>query len=177
MEGCIAKLLSAVYKSRFMKFSYGFSPERNCHQAIGAVRKIVMTRKVNSVVEADIKAFFDSVNHDWLIKFLENDIKDRKFIRLMRKFLKAGIMTEEDELISKEVGTPQGNAISPILANVYLHYVLDIWFEKRFKRRCRGEVYLIRYTDDFVCLFQYQNEAEEFLKVLEERMKKFKLEL
>lgn len=176
VEVCIAKLLSAVYESRFINFSYGFRPCRSCHQAVGDVRKKITTGKIGWVVEADIKGFFDSVDHDLLIKFLEKDIEDRKFIRLIRKFLKAGIMHEGKFLVT-DVGTPQGNAMSPMLANVYLHYVLDSWFEEDVKRYCRGEAHMIRYADDFVCLFQHKRDAERFLTALNKRMNKFKLEL
>lgn len=174
VEGCVALILSSVYESRFMDFSYGFRPAKSCHQAIGAVREIITTGKINWIVEADIKSFFDTVDHEQLIKFLELDIEDKKFIRL--KFLKAGIM-EEGKILTKEEGTPQGNAMSPMLANVYLHYVLDLWFEQTVKKYCRGEAYIVRYADDFVCMFQNKSDAERYMKALNLRMKKYHLSL
>jgi group II intron reverse transcriptase/maturase len=176
VESAVAKLLTAVYEPKFMEFSYGFRPNRSCHQAIGAMGNAIATKKVNYVVEADIKSFFDTLDHNWLIKFLEHDIADKKLIRLIKKFLKAGVM-ENGNLIEKTEGSPQGNVMSPVLANVYLHDVLDLWFEKVVKKQCRGEAYIVRYADDFVCLFQYENEARGFLQSLKERLKKFGLEV
>ncbi|UZW15164.1 reverse transcriptase domain-containing protein [Clostridium pasteurianum] len=131
---------------------------------------------VNYIVEADIKGFFNNVNHEWLIKFLEHDIADKNFIVIIKKFLQAGIM-EDGKYLDSEQGTPQGNGASPILANIYLHYVLDNWFDVKVKRKCNGEAYLIRYCDDFVCCFQNKWEAEEFYQRLIERFEKFGLEL
>jgi len=133
-------------------------------------------RKTNYVVEADIRSFFDTLNHEWLIKFLEHDISDKKFIEIIRKLLKAGIL-EDGKLLVKEEGSPQGGGASAALANVYLHYVLDLWFEKVVKKQCRGEAYLIRYADDFVCCFRYKGDAENFYTALSGRMMKFGLEL
>ena len=127
-------------------------------------------------MEADIRGFFDNVDHEWLIKFLEHDIADKKFIEIIKKFLKVGIM-EDGNFLESERGTPQGNGASPVLANIYLHYVLDMWFDVKVKRQCQGEAYLIRYCDDFVCCFQNKWEAEEFYQRLIERFKKFGLEL
>ena len=122
------------------------------------------------------RGFFDNVDHEWLIKFLEHDIADKKFIEIIKKFLKVGIM-EDGNYLESERGTPQGNGASPVLANIYLHYVLDMWFDVKVKRQCQGEAYLIRYCDDFVCCFQNKWEAEEFYQRLIERFKKFGLEL
>ncbi|WP_428868075.1 reverse transcriptase domain-containing protein [Clostridium sediminicola] len=127
-------------------------------------------------MEADVKGFFDNVDHEWMLKFLEHDIADKKFIEIIKKFLKAGIM-EDGKYLDSERGTPQGNGASPVLANIYLHYVLDNWFNVRVKRNCQGEAYLIRYCDDFVCCFQNKWEAERFYQNLIERFKKFGLEL
>jgi group II intron reverse transcriptase/maturase len=176
VETAVAKLLSAVYEPKFMEFSYGFRPGRSCHGAISELRNTIMTHKINYVVEADIKSFFDSIDHEWMIKFLEHDIADKKLMRLVMKFLKAGIL-EDGEHVCSEEGTPQGNAMSPVLANIYLQYVLDIWFEKVVKKQCVGEAYIVRYCDDFVCTFQYEGEAKRFMKMLEERLKNFSLEL
>lgn len=135
-----------------------------------------MSRKVNYVLEADIKGFFDNVDHDWLIKLLEHDIQDKNFLRYVKRFLIAGIM-EGKKLKDSERGTPQGGLISPVLANVYLHYVLDLWFEKAIKPKLRGEAYYVRYADDFLILFQYENEARDVLELLKRRLGKFSLEV
>jgi RNA-directed DNA polymerase len=176
VEKVVADILEIVYEPKFCNNSYGFRPNRNCHQAIREVIEDIQYRKTCYVVEADIKSFFDTLNHDWLIKFLEHDIADKKFIGIIKRFLKAGIM-ESGNMTVKEEGSPQGNGASPILANIYLHYVLDLWFEKVVKKGCKGQTYLIRYADDFVCCFQYKEEAERFYKDLIARFEKFNLEL
>lgn len=176
VESVVSKLLTAVYESKFMDFSYGFRPQRSCHQAISVMRKQIATGEINYVVEVDIKSFFDTLDHEWLLKFLEHDIADKKLIRLIRKFLKAGVM-ENGKIIDKTEGSPQGNVMSPVLANVYLHYVLDLWFEKVVKRQLDGESHMVRYADDFVCLFQFEEEARMFLEMLKERLQKFNLEV
>jgi group II intron reverse transcriptase/maturase len=176
VEKVVAQLLEIVYEPRFLDCSYGFRPERNCHQAIREVIGMIQHRKTSYVVEADIRSFFDTLDHEWLIRFLEHDIADKKFIGMIRKLLKAGIL-EDGELQVKEEGSPQGGGASAALANIYLHYVLDLWFEKVVKKQSRGEAHLIRYADDFVCCFQYKDEAERFYRALGERMEKFGLEL
>lgn len=176
VQGVMRRVLDEVYESRFMKFSYGFRKGKNAHQGIKYLNEFMMRKKLNYVVDADIKGFFDNVNHEWLIKFLENDIKDKRFIRYIRRFLISGIM-EDGQYIKSDKGTPQGGLISPVLANVYLHYILDLWFEKRIKKNYKGQVEMIRYADDFVCAFQYENEAKQFYKELIERLAKFDLEL
>jgi group II intron reverse transcriptase/maturase len=176
VESAVSRLLTAVYEPKFLDISYGFRPKRNCHQAISVMKEAIAIKKVNYVVEVDIKSYFDSMDHDWLIKFLEHDIADKKLIRLVKKFLKAGVM-ENGNIIDKTEGSPQGNIMSPVLANVYLHYVLDLWFEKVVKKQVNGEAYMVRYADDFVCLFQFENEAYWFLRILKERLKKFQLEI
>ena len=176
VEKAVAQLLEIVYEPRFLSCSFGYRPEKNCHQAIREVVEMIHYRKTSYVVEADIRSFFDTLNHEWLIKFLEHDIADRKFIEIIRKLLKAGIM-ENGKVLIKEEGSPQGGGASAALANIYLHYVLDLWFERAVKKYCRGEAYLIRYADDFVCCFQYKGEAERFYAALIKRMAKFNLEL
>lgn len=176
VEKVIAEILTMVYEPKFYNTSYGFRPNRNCHQAVREIIEDVQYHKVNYIVEADIKGFFDNVDHEWMIKFLEHDIADKKFIEIIKKFLKAGIM-EDGKFLDSEKGTPQGNGASPVLANIYLHYVLDLWFEVKVKRQAKGEAYLIRYCDDFVCCFQNKWEAEEFYQNLIERFAKFGLEL
>jgi len=147
VENVIAQLLEIVYEPKFCESSYGFRPKRNCHQAIREVIEDIQYRKISYVVEADIRSFFDTLDHDWLIRFLEHDIADKKFIGVIKRFLKAGVM-EDGKTLEKESGSPQGNGASPILSNIYLHYVLDLWFEKIIKKEARGEAFLIRYADD-----------------------------
>lgn len=176
VQGCMTKVLTEVYEGRFLDCSYGFRPNRNCHQAIKEINNRIFKDKVNFILDADIKGFFDNINHKWLIKFLENDIADSKFLLFVQKFLKSGVM-KNTQYMETDKGTPQGGLISPVLANVYLHYVLDLWFEVRVKPNLKGEAYLVRYADDFVILFQYKNEADKVHKALIERLKKFELEL
>ena len=177
VENVIAKILEAVYEPKFLNVNFGFRPNRNCHQAIRELIEMVQYRKTNYVVEADIKGFFDNVDHEWLIKFLEHDIADKRLIEIIKKFLKAGIMEDGKWYSNNDKAVPQGNGASPVMANVYLHYVLDLWFEVKVKQECRGEAYLIRYCDDFVCCFQHQDEAEKFYQDLIERFAKFGLEI
>lgn len=176
VQGCMAYVLNELYETRFLNCSYGFRPNRNCHQAISEVNQLIMTKKVNYKLDADIEGFFDKVDHKWLIKFLENDIKDKNFIRYVVRFLKSGII-EDMKFYESDKGTPQGGLISPVLANVYLHYVLDIWFEKAIRPKLKGEAYLVRYADDFIVMFRYENEAQKFYEMLEERLMKFNLNL
>ena len=129
------------------------------------------------MVEADIKGFFDTINHDWLIRMLEERIDDKRFLRLIRKWLRAGILEEDGGVVHPAAGTPQGGIVSPVLANIYLHYVLDLWFEKSIRKQCRGEVMMISFCDDFVCAFQYKEDAEMFYKKLGDRLNKFNLEV
>jgi len=172
----ITRILNAIYEPIFMDFSYGFRPGKNCHQALDKLDKSIMTKPVNHIIDADIKGFFDHVDHEWMLRMLREKIVDKNFLRLIEKMLKAGVM-EEGELQETEVGTPQGGILSPVLANVYLHYALDLWLEKIIKRNARGYIEGIRYCDDFVILVQYKEEAAEIRRLLEERMKKFELEL
>lgn len=176
VEYVIAQILTKIYEPKFFNASCGFRPNRNCHQAVREVIEMIQYRKTNYVVEADIKGFFDNVSHEWMMKFLEHDIADKKFLGIIKKFLMAGIM-EKGKYLNSEQGTPQGNGASPILANIYLHYVLDMWFERIVKRHLDGQCYLIRYCDDFVCCFQNKREAEKFYRTLQKRFKKFELEL
>ena len=176
VQGVMAGLLNEVYEVRFLDCSYGFRPKRSAHDVVRYINQTIMTKKVNYVLEADIKGFFDNVDHDWLMKFLEHDIQDKNFLRYIKRFLIAGIM-EGTELIDSDRGTPQGGLISPVLANVYLHYVLDLWFEKAVKPKLRGEAYYVRYADDFLILFQYENEARQVMEALKPRLGKFSLEV
>lgn len=176
VETAVAEILNQIYEVKFLHCSFGFRPGRNCHMAVKEIIEMSQYRKTNFVVEADIRSFFDTIDHEWLIRMLEHDIADRKFIGLIRRFLKAGIM-DQGKYLETETGTPQGNGASPVLANVYLHYVLDLWFEKVVKRYCRRQCYLIRYADDFVCLFQTKYDADRFRKALDGRFAKFGLSL
>ena len=176
VQGVMASVLNEVYEPRFLDCSFGFRPGRSAHDVVRYINQTIMIYKVNYVLEADIKGFFDNVDHDWLMKFLEHDIQDKNFLRYVKRFLIAGIM-EGSELKDSDRGTPQGGLISPVLANVYLHYVLDLWFEKAIKPKLRGEAYYVRYADDFLILFQYENEAKDVLGALKQRLGKFSLEV
>ena len=176
VQGVMANALNEVYEPRFLDCSHGFRPGRSAHDVVRYINQTIMIHKVNYVLEADIKGFFDNVDHDWLMKFLEHDIQDKNFLRYVKRFLIAGIM-EGSELKESDRGTPQGGLISPVLANVYLHYVLDLWFEKAIKPNLRGEAYYVRYADDFLILFQYENEAGDVLEALKRRLDKFSLEV
>jgi RNA-directed DNA polymerase len=175
VQGVMAGILTEIYEVRFCDSSYGFRPKRSAHDVIRYVDHIIMTKKVNYVLEADIKGFFDNVSHDWLMKFLAHDIADKNFLRYIKRFLKGGVM-EGTERQKSEKGTPQGGLISPVLANVYLHYVLDLWVEV-LKKKSVGEVYYVRYADDFVLMFQHGWEAREVLEALKARLGKFGLEV
>ena len=176
VENAVAQILMMVYEPKFYSCSFGFRPGRNCHMAVREIIEMIQYRKTNYVVEADIRSYFDTIPHDWLMKMLEHDIADRRFLEIIRRFLKAGVM-ENGKYLDSESGSPQGNGASPVLANVYLHYVLDNWFDVIVQRQCRGQCYLIRYADDFVCCFQNKWEAEIFRQRLEERFAKYGLSL
>ena len=172
----ISKILEAIYEVDFEDFSYGFRPYKSCHDALKQIDKVIMTNPINHIIDADIKGFFDNVDHKWMTKFLEHRIADKSLIRYIVRFLKSGVM-ENGCLQKGEKGTPQGGVISPILANIYLHYVLDIWVSRVVRPQCRGIVEIIRYADDFVICVQYKDEAEKILRAMDERFKKFGLEL
>jgi RNA-directed DNA polymerase len=176
VQGAMANILNEVYEPRFLDSSYGFRPGRNAHQVVGFINQTIMAKKVNYVLEADIKGFFDNVDHDWLMKFLGNEIEDKNFLRYIKRFLIAGVM-EDGQYLASERGTPQGGLISPVLANVYLHYVLDWWFEARVKPTLEGEAYYVRYADDFLMLFQSEKDAERVMGKLSLRLKAFSLEV
>jgi len=177
VQGAFRKILDFIYEPLFCDFSYGFREGRDCHQAILEINHHIMFDKVNYVVDADIKGFFDNLDHNWLIKFLEHDIADKNFIRYIKRFLIGGVM-EDGKKLESDRGTPQGGLISPVLANTYLHYVLDTWFIWLKKNNIiKGECYLVRYADDFVVLFQYEEQANKFYSMLKDRMAKFGLEL
>jgi group II intron reverse transcriptase/maturase len=168
------KILEAIFEQDFVDFSYGFRPKRSCHQAVKRLDEIVMKTPVNLVVDVDIEKFFDNVSHYWLLRCLEERINDPNFLLLVRRFLKAGIW-ENGIFSHSKVGTPQGGVISPVLANIYLHYVLDIWFTRKFKSKSRASIEMIRYCDDFIVCCESKKDAEEFTTELEERLSKFNL--
>ena len=172
----MADVLNEIYENIFLDCSYGFRPNRSCHQAIREINQILMTKKVNYVLDCDIKGFFDNIDHKWLMKFLQEHIQDKNFLRYINRFLISGYI-EDMKFYETDKGTPQGGLISPILANVYLHYVLDLWVELAVKPNLKGEVYLIRYADDFIMMFQYENEAKKVYKELINRLAKFGLEI
>ena len=176
VQGVMAGILNEIYEERFLDCSHGFRPGRRAHDVVKYVNRTIMTKKVNYVLEADIKGFFDNVDHEWLMKFLEHDIADRNFLRYIKRFLIAGVM-EGTEYSESEKGTPQGGLISPVLANVYLHYVLDLWCEKVLKKKLKGEMYYVRYADDAVWMFQYEHEARQVMEQLKGRLGKFGLEV
>jgi len=172
----VAKILSAIYEADFLDCSCGFRPRRGCHDALQLLNHIIEHRKVSYIVDADIKGFYDHVDHTWMLKFVGHRIADPSIRQLIARFLKSGYM-EDGQRQETEEGTPQGGVISPVLANIYLHYALDLWFEKVVRKQCRGEAYMIRYADDIVFCFQYQNEAAAFYRALPERLGKFGLEI
>jgi RNA-directed DNA polymerase len=172
----LTKILQAIYEADFLPCSYGFRPKVGAHDALRRINDILIRTKTNYIVDTDIKGFFDSVDHKLLMAFIGLRIADPNIKRLMVRFLKAGVI-EQDSYEPTLKGTPQGAIISPMLANIYLHYVLDLWFSRVVKKHCQGETYLVRYADDFVCCFQYREDAIRFYKALGERLAKFKLAL
>src|SRR6201981_1797812 len=176
VQGTCVLVLNAIYEEDFLGFSYGFRPGRGPHDALDALAVAITSRKVNHILDADIRDFFGSVNHDWLIRFLEHRIGDKRIIRLIRKWLKAGIL--EDGIVSvAESGTGQGSVISPLLANIYLHYVFDLWAERWRRREARGDMIVVRYADDLVIGFEHEDDARRFLDALRERFGAFSLSL
>ncbi|WP_425385808.1 group II intron reverse transcriptase/maturase [Wolbachia endosymbiont (group A) of Barypeithes pellucidus] len=172
----LKKILENIYEANFLDSSYGFRPGRNCHQAVNALDKAVMYKPINYIVEVDIKKFYDNIQHKWLMRCLRERITDPNLLWLVKRFLKAGIVEAGNYEATKQ-GTPQGGIVSPVLANIYLHYVLDLWIEKKFKPRSRGYIQLIRFCDDFVVCCESKVDAEEFLELLKQRLNKFGLEV
>jgi len=176
IQMALKEILEAIFEVDFLDVSYGFRPNRSCHQALEVLDKAVMTRPVNYIVDMDIEGFFDTVDHRWLMKMLKRRIADPTILRLIGRFLRAGVM-EEGRYYQVDRGTPQGGILSPLLANIYLHYSLDLWFERVVKRHTEGYCQLIRYADDFVVCFQRVVEAEGFGGVLRGRLSKFGLKI
>ena len=176
VQRAVVQVLNAIYEEDFLGFSYGFRPGRSQHDALDALTTGIGRKKVNYVLDADIRGFFDAIDLGWMVKFIEHRIADRRVVRLIRKWLSAGVM-EDGEWRESEEGVPQGATISPLLANLYLHYVLDLWVHRWRKRSAQGEMIITRYCDDFIVGFQYRTDAERFLAELRERLKQFTLEL
>lgn len=172
----IAHILSAIHEADFLDCSCGFRPKRGCHDALQLLNHIIESRKVSYIVDADIRGFFDNVDHEWMMKFLGHRIADPSILQLIARFLKSGYM-EDGQRQETDQGTPQGGSASAVLANIYLHYALDLWFEKVVRKQCRGEAYMVRYADDTVFCFQYKSDAEAFYRELPERLGKFGLEI
>lgn len=177
LQTAVKRILEAIYESDFFKFSYGYRPGKGVKRVLKTLSRELKFGQYGYVVEADIKGFFDHIDHDWLMRMLKERVNDDSFLRLIGKWLKAGILEADGTVIHPGAGTPQGGSISPVLANIYLHYVLDLWFEKVVKPECDGRVYLCRYADDFICLFQYKRDADRFYVELPQRLAKFNLSL
>ena len=176
VQSAVAEVLSAIYEVDFLGFSYGFRPGRSPHQALAALHTACMTQYVNWVLDADVRNFFGSVDHEWMLRMVAHRIADRRILRLICGWLRAGVM-EGQQWSETEQGTPQGSGISPILANIFMHYALDLWVHQWRKRNAQGRVIIVRYCDDFVMGFQYEAEARRMMADLKERLAKFKLAL
>jgi RNA-directed DNA polymerase len=176
VQSVMAEILREVYEPRFLNCSYGFREGRGAHDVVRQINSAVMHENVRYVLEADIKGFFDNLDHVWLMRFLEHDIADKKFLRYIRRFLKAGVM-EGNQCTPSDKGSPQGGLISPTLANVYLHYVLDLWLGRRVRKYLKGHMRYLRYADDFICLFQYEEDAQKVMSWMRMRLAKFGLEM
>jgi len=176
VQAGLARILSAIYEQDFIDDSYGFRPGRGCHDALRALSQEVEGGRIHYIVDADIKGFFDNVDHEWLMKFLGHRIADKRVLRYVKRFLKAGIM-ENGAVSASDKGTPQGGIVSPILANIYLHYTLDLWFTRVFQKGCYGQSRMIRYADDFVVCFERETDAIRFRQALDARLFIFGLEI
>lgn len=176
VQKAITKILNGIYENDFLDCSFGFRPNRSCHDALKILNHYIESRFVSYLVDAEIKGFFDNVDHTWMMEFLKHRITDPSLLRIIGRFLRGGYMEEGKKYVT-DYGTPQGGVISPVLVNIYLHYVLDLWFEKKIRKLCKGQAYIVRYADDFVCCFQYKSDAEQFYHLLKERLGKFNLEI
>jgi RNA-directed DNA polymerase len=176
LQRAVVEVLNAVYEEDFLGFSYGFRPGRGPHDALDALAVGITTKKVNFVLDADIRSFFTAIDQSWLIKFLQHRIADRRVLRLIQKWLNAGVV-EDGEWSETPEGSPQGASVSPLLANVYLHYVFDRWASTWRRRQARGDMIVTRFADDFIVGFQYMDDARQFLRELRDTFAKFNLEL
>ena len=176
VQRATVEVLNAIYETDFLGFSYGFRPGRSQHHALDAIYTGLLTKKVNWVLDLDIRGFFDSIDHGWLVKFVEHRIADRRVVRLIQKWLNAGVL-EDGKRMRVEEGTPQGSSVSPLLANVYLHYVFDLWVRAWRRKQANGDIIVVRFADDIVLGFQERSDAERFWKELIERLRMFRLEL
>jgi RNA-directed DNA polymerase len=176
VQRATVEVLNALYEEDFVGFSYGFRPKRSPHQALDALALGIMRRKVNWVLDCDIRGFFDTLEHGWLVKFVEHRVADRRVVRLIQKWLKAGVM-EEGKRVQSEIGTVQGGSISPLLANIYLHYGFDLWIQQWRRIKARGDVIVVRFADDFVVGLERKEDGERLLSELRERLARFGLEL
>jgi len=176
VQHAVTTILNQIYEEDFLGFSYGFRPGRNQHMALDALTAALKWKRVNYVLDADIRGFFDHIDHEWMMTFVQHRVADPRILRLIQKWLTAGVM-EDGQWSETEMGTPQGSVISPLLANIYLHYVYDLWVDRWRKTRAQGDVIVVRYADDSVVGFKYQAEADRFLEDLRERLRKFGLEL
>src|ERR1041385_240389 len=176
VQRAVAALLNAIYEEDFLGFSYGFRPGRGAHDALDALCVGVHSRKVSWILDADIRSFFDEISQEWLVRFLEHRIGDRRIIRLIRKWLRAGVL-EDGAVTVSDKGTGQGSVISPFLANIYLHYALDLWAERWRRREATGDMIIVRYADDFIVGSQHESDARRFLDAMRERLRKFALSL
>jgi len=177
LQLAVARILEAIYEQDFLRCSYGYRPNTGAREAVDKLTIKLQFGRYNYVAEADIRGFFDHLDHAWLVRMLEERIDDRALLWLIGKWLKAGVLDTDGKVLHPESGVPQGGSISPVLSNVYLHYALDLWFERVVKPRCKGEACLIRYADDYVCAFEYQEDAKRFYTALGQRLQKFGLEL
>jgi group II intron reverse transcriptase/maturase len=177
LQKAVARILGMIYEPRFYRLSYGYRPGMGARDAVRFLTRKLQFGRYRWVVECDIRGYFDNLSHDWLLKMLERRIDDRRFLKLIRKWLKAGVLEEDGKIVHPETGSPQGGVVSPVLANVYLHHVLDEWFMEVFRKSCRGETALVRYADDYVAAFETEADARRFRTEVEARLKKFNLAL
>jgi group II intron reverse transcriptase/maturase len=177
VQQSVSELLQAIWEPEFLVSSYGYRPNKSAHQAVESLQLNLQHGSYGYIVEADIKGFFDNMSHEWLLKMLALKVDDKTLLNLINQWLKAKVIEPDGAKRKPQAGTPQGGVVSPILANIYLHYALDLWFEKVIKPQLQGRAMLVRYADDFVVAFQYKDEAERFYQELPERLKKFNLEV